>query len=104
MVVQYAAYLADQYPTKDYIMLGDDIVIYNDAIAKQYKSLMELLGIELSPSKTHVSYTTYEFAKRWFKDGKEFSGVPINGIYQTLGNPIYLLSTILNLYDKGICS
>jgi len=64
MIVQYAAYLSNNYPTKDYILLGDDIVITNDKIAERNIVLMEQLGMELSPYKTHVSFTTYEFAKR----------------------------------------
>jgi len=38
------------------------------------------LGIEISLNKTHVSNDTYEFAKRWFKGGREITGLPTRGI------------------------
>jgi hypothetical protein len=49
---------------KNYIILGDDIVINHDGVAKRYTKLMNKLGVEVSASKTHVSKDTYEFAKR----------------------------------------
>jgi Mitovirus RNA-dependent RNA polymerase len=63
MVVQYSAFLVGEYPTKSYIMLGDDVVITKDKIAKQHIELTKKLGVETSPMKTHISKTTYEFAK-----------------------------------------
>lgn len=61
MAVQYAAYLVGKYPFKDYILLGDDIVITNDTVAGSYVQLMTNLGVEISNHKSHVSETTYEF-------------------------------------------
>jgi UTP-glucose-1-phosphate uridylyltransferase len=49
---------------KHYIILGDDIVINNDRVAKKYMKIIKDLGIEISVAKTHVSSDTYEFAKR----------------------------------------
>jgi hypothetical protein len=46
------------------MILGDDIVIKNDAVAKAYIKVIKGLGVELSLQKTHVSDDTYEFAKR----------------------------------------
>lgn len=45
-------------------MLGDDIVIHDDDIAKRYMEVLGKLGVETSVAKTHVSKDTYEFAKR----------------------------------------
>lgn len=47
-----------------YVLLGDDIVIADDLLAHHYKLLIQRLGVEISPLKTHVSLDTYEFAKR----------------------------------------
>jgi len=63
-----------------YMLLGDDIVISDDKIASEYTRLISSLGVEISPTKTHKSPTMYEFAKRWYSDGKEVSGIPIKGI------------------------
>lgn len=97
LVVQYAAYQNGKYPFSQYILLGDDIVIYDDAVAKTYKDLMSDLGVEISPSKSHVSIDTYEFAKRWFRNGIEVSPIPISGFVSNYGNPKLLYSQILDL-------
>jgi len=101
MVVQYAAYQNELYPFKDYILLGDDVVIYNDKVAQSYTTLIRLLGVEISNQKSHVSKDTYEFAKRWFKSGIEISPVPISGFVSNWANPKLLYSQLLELIYKG---
>jgi hypothetical protein len=101
MVVQYAAFLNDQYPFSDYILLGDDVVIYNDKVAKTYTELIRSLGVEISNQKSHVSIDTYEFAKRWFQSGIEISPVPIAGFVSNWNNPKLLYSQLLELIYKG---
>lgn len=61
-------------------MLGDDVVIRGHKSAMKYKSLIEALGVPLSEAKTHVSRDTYEFAKRWFRDGVEFTPFPLHSL------------------------
>jgi len=60
-----------------YVILGDDVVICDDRLAVAYKDILNTLGVEISPLKTHVSKDTYEFAKRWYQDGKEVTPFPI---------------------------
>jgi hypothetical protein len=82
-----------------YIILGDDIVIKNDAIAETYIEVMEGLGVEISVQKTHKSKNTYEFAKRWirpFEHVKELTGIPLKGIISNFKNPQIVFSI---LYD-----
>lgn len=45
---------------------------------------MRKLGVSISEQKTHVSYDTYEFAKRWIKGGVEISGISLKGILNDL--------------------
>jgi len=99
-VVQYAAHNCGQYPFKEYILLGDGIVIYNDAVAEQYKLIISNLGVDCSPQKSHVSIDTYEFAKRWFHKGIEISGVPLKGFLANAGNPVLLFQDLLDLIYK----
>jgi hypothetical protein len=62
--VYYCAQLCGYKNFDQYIILGDDIVIKNDKVAKMYIDVIKGLGVELSEQKTHVSLDTYEFAKR----------------------------------------
>jgi len=102
MVVQYAAFLVGVYPFKDYILLGDDIVITDDKVAEKYVELITGLGVRISPHKTHVSETTYEFAKRWFHNGIEVTGFPVNSIKTTLKAPLELYSAVMTQIDRGL--
>jgi hypothetical protein len=60
-----------------YCILGDDVVICDDRLAQEYKSILSKLGVDISPFKTHVSKDTFEFAKRWFRDGEEVTPFPL---------------------------
>nr|WES13897.1 putative RNA-dependent RNA polymerase [Puccinia striiformis mitovirus 2] len=64
-----------------YVLLGDDIVIAHDDLAREYKNIIHHLGVGLSESKTHQSENLFEFAKRWYcPDGEEHSPFPIHAV------------------------
>lgn len=72
-IVQWAAWLVARRENGKpgwftlYAVLGDDIVIADEAVAKEYLRLMDLLGVEINQSKSLVSNRgTMEFAKRFF--------------------------------------
>jgi hypothetical protein len=102
IIVQYAAYLIGEYPTKKYILLGDDIVIGGDLLAKTYKELIGALGVGISEHKTHVSINTYEFAKRWFRNNIEVSGLQVNAFMETWKSYPLLFQTIRTYYERGL--
>jgi hypothetical protein len=62
--VDFCATLEGYTDFDQYILLGDDIVIKNDKVAKRYMETLTKIGVEASVAKTHVSRDTYEFAKR----------------------------------------
>jgi hypothetical protein len=101
LVVQYAAFLEGFYPFDQYILLGDDIVIYHDKVAKRYLEVINSLGVDISIAKSHESKETYEFAKRWFRNHIEISPVPINGFLANWANPKLLYSQLLELVYKN---
>jgi len=96
LVVQWAAHLCGREDFTDYILLGDDIVIRDDAVARRYKKIMFKLGVDISEAKSHVSKNTYEFAKRWFRNGVEVSGLPLRGILCNIGNPLLVLKQVMD--------
>jgi hypothetical protein len=96
MVVHWCAKLCGYDNFSDYIILGDDIVIKNDKVAKMYIKWTNYLGVDISEAKTHVSYDTYEFAKRWICKGVEITGMPMNGIINNINNPFIVM---VNLFD-----
>lgn len=60
-----------------YAVLGDDIVIADSRVARKYRALCKLLGVEIGLAKSLVSSgKTLEFAKRFFYEGSDLSGMP----------------------------
>lgn len=88
LIVQYCSYLEGnlEYFTK-YAILGDDIAIWDKAVAKRYVSIMGLLQVEINYSKSylpsHLGPGSAEFAKRICKEGIEYSGVSPGLIVET---------------------
>jgi len=101
LVVYYCAQLCGYKNFDQYIILGDDIVIKNDKVAKKYINIIKGLGVELSMQKTHVSSNTYEFAKRWIQEShnREITGLPLGGILRNINNP-NIVFTVLYDYFK----
>jgi hypothetical protein len=98
LTVAWSAYKARKTMGFDqYIILGDDIVIKDNRIAEIYKGQMMRMGVDISLPKTHVSKNTYEFAKRWIKDDREITGIPLKGILNNINN-LKVVFTILNDY------
>lgn len=63
-IVWLAAARANKRPRGNYALLGDDIVICDSDIAREYKLIMAELHVEISSVKTHESKDLFEFAKR----------------------------------------
>lgn len=56
-----------------YWILGDDIVIHDEKVALEYLKIINELGMDIAMEKSLVSCDTFEFAKRIFHQGQEFS-------------------------------
>lgn len=82
-VVQASAWHCGVVPVgtwfKDYVVLGDDIVIFNREVKDQYLKFMKALGMEFGLHKSVLSRngTALEFAKRMFWKGNDVSAVPV---------------------------
>jgi len=101
LVVAWSAHLCGLDNFKDYILLGDDIVINNDKVACKYISIMTKLGVDISMSKTHVSKNTYEFAKRWIRNRIEVSPLPLKGILSNYKNPMIVLQQLMIYMNRN---
>jgi hypothetical protein len=77
-----------------YMLLGDDIVIANDAVAGHYKRVLEGLDIPFSAEKSHSSTYLFEFSKRFVHDGTEVSPFPLAGLYENRNHWLLALGTI----------
>jgi hypothetical protein len=81
LIVQYAVRIA--YPDisrskwyEGYELLGDDIVIFDKAVAESYLKVMEGFGLAINLSKSVVaSNSTFEFAKVTGHNGNNVSAI-----------------------------
>jgi hypothetical protein len=65
----------------DYAVLGDDVVIANGDVAKEYVSFMKEIGVDIGFHKSIVSSNlSLEFAKRFYHEGVEVTPFPLVGI------------------------
>jgi len=78
VIVRLAAVRNNLNKFEDYLILGDDIVIFNDKVAQEYTSIMKYLGVSTKPQDSIMpkSSQSLEIAKRLFRGGKEISPIP----------------------------
>ncbi|AHE13868.1 Pol [Sclerotinia sclerotiorum mitovirus 6] len=102
ILVRYCGLLNGIDNFNRYIMLGDDIVINHNKVAKTYIRLLHALGVETSQAKTHVSKHTYEFAKRWIDTRcGEITGLPIKGLLDNIENMSTCFQILFDWQLKG---
>jgi len=101
LVVQSAAMETQKFPFKQYVLLGDDIVIADRDVAKVYERLMLELGVEFSKTKTIVSDNLYEFASRIFLNGKEISPFSLRGVFESAKHPATIVEFIRTMHSHG---
>jgi len=85
-----------------YQILGDDIVIWNDDVAKEYQEYMRKLGVGISIPKSNISSNMYEFAKRIFINGKEITGIQLGGFINNYSKYHLIYQNLFTLvYERG---
>jgi hypothetical protein len=90
IILKAAALKASTETYNDYAILGDDIVLTGSAVATNYTSIMNSLGVKINLFKsiTHYADTipAAEFAKRIFMNGVEYTTFPVKLIAKTIMN------------------
>jgi len=93
LVVQFCAYKAGVVPFgtwfTDYAVCGDDIVIANAAVAKEYLRVMKVLGIGIGLHKSLISPagSCMEFCKKTFWRGKDISPIRVTELQAAFSQP-----------------
>jgi hypothetical protein len=77
-IIQMAAMQAGQKGWFDaYAVLGDDVVIADTVVAKEYLRLMKEIGVDISIHKSLVGRDSLEFAKRVLVRGSWVTPIPL---------------------------
>jgi hypothetical protein len=102
ILVQYSAYKAGKTGQfREYLLLGDDIMIYDEEVASNYESILQDLQVEIQREKSLVSKDTFEFAKRIFHRGKELTGFPLAAFVSNHKSVSALWSVTLVSRERG---
>jgi hypothetical protein len=73
-IVQFAAFRAGFLKWFEaYVILGDDIVMFDNHVAEEYLLIMKDLGVDINLVKSVQSKDSFEFAKRYFTKGVDVS-------------------------------
>ena len=79
----------------DYAILGDDIVIANGRVARQYLSVLRELGVEVGLAKSLVSRIgKLEFAKKYLSKDSDMSPVPFKEVWTAIHNSSAVMELI----------
>jgi len=82
---------------KDYAVLGDDIVIANGKVAREYLNICKIIGVKVGIHKSLISRNgVLEFAKRYFVGGVDCSPIPL----VELGAATRSVSAVMELARK----
>jgi hypothetical protein len=86
-----------------YALLGDDLVIADEAVAGHYQALMRHLGVPINLSKSIISEVgLVEFAKRWVSGTRgELSAVGPGLLLAVLRNLYLYPVLILHLFERS---
>lgn len=82
MIVRKAAHAVGKPDFRDYLILGDDVVIAGEKVAIEYKKIMTSLGVEISARKSLVPSTRH---------GCEFASKLVLGRYDLRPLPVGLI-------------
>jgi len=77
-IIEFCAFQKGFKSFKKYAVLGDDVAIWEEDVAKQYEQLLTEIGVPINYDKSLVSDTRthrLEFAKRIAVNGVEISGL-----------------------------
>jgi len=77
-IIQYCGRKNGHRLFLDYLVLGDDVAIWNPEVALTYKDIMKKLDIPINFNKSFISTGSVpygEFAKRVFRGGTELTGL-----------------------------
>jgi hypothetical protein len=90
-------YLSWRYKTRrDYIVLGDDIVIADCNLARHYKRYMNDLGVKINESKSisceEGKPFSAEFARNIVRDGRSIGCVSPNILYELIAGNNYSIT------------
>lgn len=89
-----------KWRTARYAILGDDVLVGDTRLYREYRRVLELLEVPVSEAKTHESNDLCEFAKRWIYKGDEITPFPIPAMLEAR-NYAFLAALLCQERERG---
>lgn len=89
-----------RWQTARYAILGDDVLIGDHILYREYRKILADLDVPVSEAKTHESNILCEFAKRWILLGEEVTPFPIPAMVEAK-NYAFLASLLSQEEERG---
>ncbi|QDW65421.1 putative RNA-dependent RNA polymerase [Rhizoctonia solani mitovirus 31] len=105
-IVQFAAYRVGYRAWfSEYGVLGDDIVLGRADVAKEYLTIMQVLGVGIGLHKSLISLsgTALEFAKKTFFKGVDVSPITLTELQASFNSPASAV-TFIKKYNLTLAS
>lgn len=103
--IEFSASLVGINSFRDYIVIGDDVAIFNEKVAMSYKQLLGDIEVPISIPKSRSSYGGFpsraEIAKRLFLNGKEISPLPPEIVRAARKDPKVFPILLTQLLERG---
>lgn len=102
-LVEYSAYEMGFKHFRGYLVLGDDVAIFEPSVYHRFLENVASLGVQISSVKSTESNHSAEMAKRFFSHGQEVTGFPVFLLPIVKRHPVQVLEVLRLLMDLGYC-
>ena len=100
-LVEYSAYIVGKPNYRKYLVLGDDLSIFDEEVYFMTIKNLNRLGIQTNLDKSTVSTYSAEIAKQYFLKGENITGFPIDLLIQLERNPRIVLEFLKTVDTLG---
>jgi hypothetical protein len=96
-LIEYSAEQTGKQGFDKYLILGDDVAIFDRKVYTQFIKNVEKLGITVNRDKSTYGEGFAEMAKRFFVLGEEVTGYPLEILKVVRNDPIQIIEVLNNL-------
>jgi hypothetical protein len=101
-LVEFSAHKAGYHGRfSDYLVLGDDVAVFNREVYQQLQVSLEKLGVQTNPSKSTQRNCRAEMAKQFFWKGHNVTGFPLDLLVRIRKDPNQFTELGRNIVDLG---
>lgn len=104
-IIEFCAQTEGVKTFREYVVIGDDVAIFNEKVAKSYEKILKDIDVPISTSKSIISYggtsSQAEIAKRLFLNGNEISPLPPKIVIKARKDPKIFPMLIEQLLERG---